>query len=336
MSGGRTATVDVSLDAGATTPTFKSVQVDSRSTSGQDGPQVRPAIHSDGTVYATFFGWRSSGSTITTDVVVVRDDDWGKGGSPFTALVDPGDGKSGFRVAKGVQIIFNDFLAQERNAGNLAIAVDPTDSSRVYLAWCDGLVGSGTFKLHVKRSDDRGQTWSSTDLFSEFSATNVSVAVNRRGDVGLLYQQLVGPSGSQRWESHLQLSTDRGHHWDDHLLATVAANAPAKAFDPYIGDYANLVAREDDFYGIFCANNTPDLANFPHGVRFQRNHDFATKQLLDLSGVNPVPISIDPFFVHLRHEEEGLLRRGEEEGEEIVVRGLRYERVEIEELVIRR
>ena len=337
MSGGRTATVDVSLDAGAAAPTFKSVQVDTRSTAGQDGPQVRPTIHADGTVYATFFGWRSSGATITTDVVVVRDDDWGKGGSPFTALVDPGDGKPGFRVAEGVQIIFNDFLAQGRNAGNLAIAVDPTDSSRVYLAWSDGLVGSGTFKLHVKRSDDRGHTWSGTDLFTKPNATNVSVAVSRRGDVGLLYQQLVGPSGSQRWESHVQLSSDHGHHWHDHLLATVPANVPVKTFDPYIGDYANLVSYEDDFYGIFSANNTPDQANFPLGVRFQRNHDFATKQLLDLSGVNPVPISIDPFFLHFRHEHEELgHRRHGEEAEEVVVRGLHYERLEIEELVIRR
>jgi hypothetical protein len=332
---GRTSTIDVSLDAGITAPVFKSVRIDSRATPGQDGPQVRSAIHSDGTVYAAFYGWRAQGATITTDVVVVRDDDWGSGAAPFTDLTDPGDGKPGLRVAQGVTIIFNDFLGQERQAGNLASAVDPRDSSRVYVAWCDGTIASGTYTMHVRRSDDRGNTWSN-DLFTIPNATNVGLAVNEHGHVGLLYQRLTGTPGSQRWENHVQHSTDHGHHWHDTLLATVPANTPPKTFDPYIGDYAMMVSRGADFYGIFCANNTPDLANFPHGVRYQRNVDFATQQLLDLGG-NPVAISIDPFFFHLHwHEEERREEELQEAGERVVIKGLRYERLEIEHLVIER
>jgi hypothetical protein len=109
-------------------------------------------------------------ATITTDVVVVRDDNWGSGANPFTALVDPGDSKSGMRVARGVTIVWNDFLGQQRQAGNLAIAVDPTNSSIVYLAWCDGQVGSGTYTMRVRRSTDRGVTWSG-DLFTQAMAT---------------------------------------------------------------------------------------------------------------------------------------------------------------------
>ena len=55
-----------------------------------------------------------------------------------------------------------------------------------------------------------------------------------------------------------------------------------------LGDYAGLMAVGDDFYGVFCGNNTPDLANFPHGAHYQRNHNFGTKQLFDVSGVTPV------------------------------------------------
>jgi hypothetical protein len=333
MPAGRTATIDVSLDSGTAAPVFNSFQIDTRPTSGQDGPQVRPAIHPDGTVYAAFYGWRARAATITTDVVVVRDDDWGKGASPFASLIDPGDGKAGLRVVQGVTIVWNDYLGQERNAGNLAIAVDPIDSSRVYLVWCDGQVAAGTFALHVRRSDDRGNTWSSTDLYTAPAATNVSLAVNKRGHVALLYQQLTGPPASQRWESHIQLSIDEGRTWRDHLLATVLAAVPAKTFDPYIGDYAMLVAHDDDFYAIFCANNTPDPANFPHGVRYQRNADFATQQLFDLSGVTPVAPSIDPFFCRLWFHADGLEER-RRLGEQVVVRGLRYERIEIDELVV--
>jgi hypothetical protein len=331
---GRTSTIDLSLDARIAAPVFTSVRIDSRATSGQDGPQVRPTIHSDGTVYAAFYGWRAQAATITTDVVVVRDDDWGSGSTPFTALIDP-DGKSGLRVAQGVTIIWSDYLGQERQAGNMAIAVDPRDSSRVYLAWCDGEVSPGTYALHVRRSDDRGQTWSATDLLTLANSTNVGLAVNEDGHVGLLYQQVTGTPGSQRWESHVQHSADHGHHWHDILLATVPANVPTKTFDPYIGDYAMLVCRHKDFYGIFCANNTPDHANFPHGVRYQRNVDFATKQLLSLSAT-PVAVSIDPFFFHLHwHEdEEREEHRLEKAGERLIVRGLRYERIQIEELII--
>jgi hypothetical protein len=50
------------------------------------------------------------------------------------------------------------------------------------------------------------------------------------------------------------------------------------------------------FCGVFCANNTPDPANFPSSVRYQRKANFATQTLLALDGITPVPPSIDPFF----------------------------------------
>ena len=334
--GGRTSTIDVALDAASLSPLFTSVRIDTRATPGQDGPQVRPAIHVDGTIYAAFYGWRANAATITTDVVVVRDDAWGGGATPFTALVDPGDSKAGLRVAKGVTIRWNDFLAQQRQAGNIAIGVDPRDSSRVYLAWCDGLVGSGTYTLHVRRSHDRGQHWGTGDLLSIPNATNVGVAVNEDGHVGLLYQQAAGSGGAERWETHFRHSGDHGQHWADLVLATTPANTPVKTFDPYLGDYAMLVARHDDFYGVFCANNTPDLANFPHGVRFQRNVDFPSKTLRAINGVTVVNPSIDPFQFRVRWTEdahfEGLGEREEHKG--LIVKNLYYERLEIGEISI--
>src|SRR5262249_23255521 len=70
--GGKTATIDQSLDAAKTKPTFSSVRVESRTTAGQDGPSVRPAIHPDGTVYAAFHSWRTFNNTTgagTADIV---------------------------------------------------------------------------------------------------------------------------------------------------------------------------------------------------------------------------------------------------------------------------
>ena len=81
----------------------------------------------------------------------------------------------------------------------------------------------------------------------------------------------------------------------DIILATVPAMTPAYQFLPYLGDYNFLLTRGNKFLGIFSANNTPDSANFPHGVVYQRRVDFATHRLLDRNGA-PVAVSIDPFF----------------------------------------
>ena len=77
---------------------------------------------------------------------------------------------------------------------------------------------------------------------------------------------------------------------ETHVLATVPAGTPGATFWPYIGDYVCLLALNTHFYGVFCANNTPDNANFPSGVRYQRNADFATHVLLNVNNITQVPI----------------------------------------------
>jgi hypothetical protein len=295
--GGRTATVDLSTNAAAAKPAFKTVRVEGRATSGQDGPSVRPAIHGDGTVYAVLHAWRTfdpaTGSR-TADIVVVRDDN--AGASRFTDLSDPGDGGAGVRVVQNSKFNFDDFLGAERTGGAVSIGVDPTNSSVVYVAWADDQPAGYT--IHLRRSTDRGQTWSSNDLRTIAKATNPALAVNSSGKVAFLYQQLAGIGSAQRWRTHVQRSSD-GLNWQDTLLADVPANSPPKQFDPFIGDYCHVLAVRNDFYGIFSANNLPDRANFPNGVVYQRNHDFGTKSLFDVDGHTPVAVSIDPFFFKL-------------------------------------
>lgn len=54
-------------------------------------------------------------------------------------------------------------------------------------------------------------------------------------------------------------------------------------------------------------------------------------------GGNPVVISIDPFFFHLHwHEDTEREERPEEIGQQLVIEGLRYERVESEYMIIER
>jgi hypothetical protein len=290
------------LDGGTT---FRTARIETRSTSGQDGPSVRPTVADDGTVYAGYFRWKSfNGSLATADVVVVRDDSGGAAANPFQDLTDPSDGLSGRIVAQDIVIPWSNAptLGQERIGSTLSIAVVPGDSDTVYLAFADR-VGSEIYTIHLRRSTDRGVTWSG-DLRTVTDATCISVAVADSETVGFLYQQLIGSGAASRWETHVEQSRDgfTTVH-EDRVLARVPGDTPPRQFLPYIGDYNFLLAVGTEFRGIFSANNSPDPANFPEGVTYQRAvdpNDWNTPQggpgtLTDGQG-NPVAVSIDPFY----------------------------------------
>jgi hypothetical protein len=296
----KSAHIDQSQDAATAAPpagfSTAGITIASRSAAGgQDGPSVRPTIHSSGRIYAAYFNWTafSSASNITADVVVCRDDNWGSGGSPYTALVDSGDLLPGVRVVTGVTIPWRNssFLGQERVGSHLSIAVDPTNSSVVYLAWCDGV---SPYTIHVRKSTDGGVTWSA-DLRVISSGLNPALAVNASGHVGFLYQTLT--TGGTRWETHCEISNNGFATAPTPIvLANTPSATPVATFHPYLGDYIYLTAIGTTFYGIFSANNTPDNANFPNGVKYQRNANFTTHQLLNVDNQTPVAVSIDPFF----------------------------------------
>jgi hypothetical protein len=296
---GRTATVETSLDAGATTPAFTSNRIEHRGTgsAGQNGPQIRPAVHTDGTVYAAFYGWRSFSSTslVTADIVLVRDDNWASGTTTFADLVDPGDSVVGNRLVRGVTFTWNGTLGNERLGGDLAIATDPRNSSTVYVAYCD--VQSSSYTLHLRRSTDRGLTFSA-DLRTLANTKNPALAINADGLVGFAYQRVTGTGAASRWETHLETSSDGFATSTDLVLSTTPANTPSPQFLPYLGDYIHMVAMDRSFYGVFSANNPPNPTNFPQGVTYQRNHDFSTHQLFGVNGTTVVNPSIDPFFFH--------------------------------------
>jgi hypothetical protein len=306
-AGGNTSTIDYSLNAAVSKAKFKKAHLEVRPNVGQNGPQVRPACHADGTVYLAYMGWRAETGdwvantlVVTADLVVVRDDRGGNGKSPFTALVDPGDGLAGVRVAQGISFPFNHdekgVPGQQRLGGDVAIAVDPTDSGMVYVSYA-ALDPTTGYTVHLRRSTDRGRTWSG-DLHTLPKATNPSLAVNSDGKVGILYQQLMG-TGALHWVTKFDRSADRGVNWSSLVLADTPADVPVADFSPYLGDYDCVLAVGKDFYGIFSANNSPDVTHFPNGVLYQRNTDFTSRRLLGTDNATTVKVSIDPFFFKL-------------------------------------
>ena len=315
-AGPKTATVDVSQDAATAAPPANFVnppdlietRTDATTPSGkQDGPSVRLAINLDGTIYTAYFGWRTFSPTTTTDIVVVRDDNWAAGASPFTALLDTNDGLAGQRIngTTPVTVPWYDYLGTERIGSQLSIAVDPRNSSTVYVAWQDG-ASAATSTMHVQRSTDRGQHWNG-DLLTISQATNPALDINVYDLVGFVYQRLVSPGtcqgsgGAGCWETHFRTTTD-GTTWSDTLLGNVpdmqGATCTSTSFDPSIGDYIHLQAIGKDFYGVFSGYNYPDTANFYPGVQYQRYADFGAHKLYADAAhtVEVTQLSIDPFF----------------------------------------
>lgn len=280
------AKIAVYLDA-SKQPQHRSVSLDDRTPN--DSYEIRPAVHQGGTVYVAYKGVLPSVDKFDrlVNVVVARDDDWGAGDHPFTALVDPSDGKPGMIVAPDVRInerVNGGSLGGVRLGNDLAIAVDPTNSAIVYLAWGD--TQNNIYTLRVRRSTNRGQGWSG-DLLRVENATLACLAINDRGTVAFLYQQLVGV----RMETHFRTTTD-GNRWDDTLMARTLTAPPRLA-----GDFSRMLAVGPNFYGTFPAMNGPDPANFfPDAggtVRYQRRTFGGL--LLGLNG-SLIKESVDPFF----------------------------------------
>jgi hypothetical protein len=281
----------------AATPTT----LETRPTCGQDPPPIRPAIHNNGIIYAVYYRQQPTspcfaGSNLV-DVVVARDDNWGSGG--FTALMDS-DGFAGIRVVQSVSVVWAGSMGNERLQGSqLSIAVDPSDSSNVYVAWADG--DSAHYTLHVRHSTTSGATWG-PDIKTITPGDNPALAINKLGTLGFLYQKYVNPGtcggagGGACWETHFE--TYDGTTWTD--LPHPLANVPDNAGSFPLGDYEHVLAIGQDFYGVFAANNYPDTNNFYPGVQYQRYVNFGTHQLFaDSTLTTTATPSFDPFFFHI-------------------------------------
>ncbi len=285
-----------------------------------NGP-ARLAVHSDGKVYAAFFRHKAgcNSNMHTSEIVVVRDDHWGArtndgraASNAFQDLTDPTDGKPGAKAAASVSIPYTydettgPRLGKQRIGDQMSIAVDPSNSSRVYLAWGQQMA-DGSYGIKVRSSEDKGANW--TDRKTVTNATNPSLAVNSHGVVGFLYQQLVSdPSCSATdkcWVTHFERSandfvstTDLVLHKGADDVAYDAASRPDIAGP--LGEYNHLMAIDAMFYGVFSGNNTPNPGNFPNGYdesyTYSRNHDSAARKLFATDGATPVEHSVDPFF----------------------------------------
>jgi hypothetical protein len=273
-------------------------------------PVVRTAIHADGTIYAATYRVHHQPDVTggALDVVVFRHDKGASLASPFTSLRDKPevadgdpclarDGLAGFRVERCVPVPFEDLggttaggLGQERRTWtSMALAVDPNDSKHVFVAWGDTAGTTTGMTLHVRESKDAGENW--TDVVTVPRAVNPALAVSAEGRLAFSYQRLEGSGSTQRWLTEVQVVGKAKF-----TLATMPANDPIRCVIPYMGDYMNLVAVGNDFFGAFSTSADITPSNFPEGIALPKRNAPSPDPVVCQEPPENAEMSIDPYF----------------------------------------
>jgi hypothetical protein len=168
--------------------------------------------------------------------------------------------------------------------------VDPNNASRVAVAYVTEDVFGGPTHVEVRVSRDGGQTWGAAPVYRTNAGSGLpSIAIAANRTIGLLYAAQAGTQIQIR----VAQTVDSFRTKTDQLIFGTRNGSPAPAFQPYIGDYFDLQAVVNTFYGTFSATNDLTSASLPFGVKLQRTF---TGTPGTASFALPVAFSIDPYF----------------------------------------
>ena len=172
--------------------------------------------------------------------------------------------------------------------------VDPTTGD-VYYVYGNRDAGTGNNRLAIRRIFDNGgggvtvgpQNFVTGQVQAAIPSVAVAVATNRvsSGIVGVFYYTFDGfSSGFPVFSAHLAQSSDQGVTFSDQVLETFLSSA-ADNGNPrqrVLGDYMQMKAVGNCFYGAFTGNGVP------FGRPFS-NHDPIFFRACPASGPNPAP-----------------------------------------------
>lgn len=147
-------------------------------------------------------------------------------------------------------------------------AVDPSNGD-VYVVYGEDVSGGNQIKLRRLTPNGSGglTVGPAVDVSSSTNAALPSVAVTSDGTVGVLYDSFDGntSAGFPTFTAHLARSTDHGASFDDVVLRRFQspAKSTSNARQRVLGDYQQMKAAGDTFYGTFAGNTSGVPASNP-------------------------------------------------------------------------
>jgi hypothetical protein len=211
-----------------------------------------PGVGPDGTVYVVWTHFKSPNGPLNPKIFFSRSEDGGETWSAARAIVT---------------MTSRDVAGIRAGEGLVSFAVNPINGD-LFLAWMDsGWTGSS--QATVAYSRDRGNTWSNPQRVSDgpgdAHAFTVSVAVNRRGEVGVSYYSLRNdPARASLTDCYLNVSRDGGQSFEPARRVTEQSfdlRFAAQTGEFFLGDYIGLVGTEIGFRLLWIGTDLSSAIN---------------------------------------------------------------------------
>ena len=205
------------------------------------------AIGPGGVVHAVWTHWIPGGQNAPPMSVLLtsRSFDGGETWTPPQAIHDVlAGGVPGMRTGEIVS----------------SLAIDPRRGA-LYVAWQDRRFGGAVDQVVLSSSRDGGGTWSApvkvSDGPANAAAFTPAVAVNGKGQVGVLYYSLRNDPARNNWvDSYLAVSADGGRSFRPSQRVSsrsFPASDAAISRGAFLGDYQGMVAGRVLFRPLFVA-----------------------------------------------------------------------------------
>jgi hypothetical protein len=151
--------------------------------------------------------------------------------------------------------------------GILHVAVDPNNGD-VYVVYGNKDISTGIDRLsiaHLTSDGSGGLKWVDSHFVvgqAETALPSVAIANNSKGTIGVLYTNYDGidsKSGLPQFSAFLAISNDHGKSFTYNRLEKFlsTANDNGNARQRVLGDYQQLKAVGNTFYGVFSGNGVP-------------------------------------------------------------------------------
>jgi len=140
------------------------------------------------------------------------------------------------------------------------IAVDPSNSLTVYMAYAADPAGADESDIFFIKSTDGGLTWSNpirvNDDITATDQFHPDIAVKPNGTIDIVWYDKRNGANDDSWDVYITKSTDNGASFAPNVRIsdTTAASPTSTTNVPWLGEYLGLVVDSNSAYVVFTSS----------------------------------------------------------------------------------